>query len=1048
MVFDARFILSCLAAVALSASASAQSPACPAQWTQASPTFNPAGRTECVLVDAPLLGNGVGGVLLFGGFVSIPGNPPTTFTINDTQIWTGANWVTYTGPSPTARRGTAVAFDSTRSRVVMYGGNQATGLGFSELWVFNGTWTQIEHPDAALPGPRFRASMVFDPARDRFVMFGGARSTTPGDTKYLDTWELSASSVGLGAPIWTLVEASSATSPANADYFPAVYDSQRGVTLAVTYTGTFSQGAIGAVHEWNGTAWTQRITTLDMPARNGFGLTYDAPRGQTILYGGTDGTSGQRYGDTWEYNGAQWLQTRAALQGPGNANSTFLRQFVAIAYDSRFQTTVHFSGTTAPISSRANDTWLYSSSPAPDLVQPPQSLTVEEHQTASLVASVSAAGGGTGSFQWLRDGVAVTNGPAGASPAGGVVSGASGVLAAGVAGPITLQIASAGLSDAGEYRLRLTSACGHPDGVTSPAAVLTVTPRPQACASIDQAPAGLSAFAGTTVSLTASVAAPPGVTNGVFTWLRNGQPISSGPGGASPGGGVVAGAGGEIPAAPGGTLTLTIQGVQESDTGAYSLRLIADGCAAAESPAASLAVTAQPGCPAFLAGPAATDAVIGQSVSLTARVSIEPGASGTIQWTRNDAPISSGPGGASPGGGVVLNAAGPLPGPGTDVPITLVLVGAQVSDAGAYRLLIASPSCLDPNGASSPPATLSVSEPPPPTPPSDACASAPTLVEGTYSFSTFDATTDGPDEAGACNFFGYTQVGNDVWFHYLPGATGVAVISLCGSSYDTRLAMYEADVCPTQAGGASLCNENGCTGTQQSRIVFGAVAGRRVLFRIGGFGGQQGEGLITIVCGLPASEPTDLCPLAPTYGDGTIVFSIEGALTDGPDEPGVCDFFGYTQVGSDMWLHYAPSCTGTATIDLCASEYDARVAVYAGDACPTAPGDATACNEDGCDMGFGSRLTIPVVGGVPVLIRVGGFEGQQGLARLTISCAPAVVCRADFNHDTFVDPDDLSDYISCFFASPACAEGDFNGDGFTDPDDLSDYISEFFSGAC
>ncbi len=53
---------------------------------------------------------------------------------------------------------------------------------------------------------------------------------------------------------------------------------------------------------------------------------------------------------------------------------------------------------------------------------------------------------------------------------------------------------------------------------------------------------------------------------------------------------------------------------------------------------------------------------------------------------------------------------------------------------------------------------------------------------------------------------------------------------------------------------------------------------------------------------------------------------------------------------------------------------------------------------------------------------------------------------ADFNHDGVVDPDDLSDYISCYFAPIPCPEAELNGDGVINPDDLSDYIALFFSG--
>jgi len=51
---------------------------------------------------------------------------------------------------------------------------------------------------------------------------------------------------------------------------------------------------------------------------------------------------------------------------------------------------------------------------------------------------------------------------------------------------------------------------------------------------------------------------------------------------------------------------------------------------------------------------------------------------------------------------------------------------------------------------------------------------------------------------------------------------------------------------------------------------------------------------------------------------------------------------------------------------------------------------------------------------------------------------------ADYNNDGNVDPDDLSDYIAGFFATPPAPEADLNCDGNIDPDDLSDYIGLFF----
>ncbi|MGD9690714.1 MAG: multiheme c-type cytochrome [Phycisphaerales bacterium] len=55
-------------------------------------------------------------------------------------------------------------------------------------------------------------------------------------------------------------------------------------------------------------------------------------------------------------------------------------------------------------------------------------------------------------------------------------------------------------------------------------------------------------------------------------------------------------------------------------------------------------------------------------------------------------------------------------------------------------------------------------------------------------------------------------------------------------------------------------------------------------------------------------------------------------------------------------------------------------------------------------------------------------------------------CAADFNGDGFVDPDDLGDFINCYFSVPPCPEADFNADSNIDPDDLGDFINTYFAG--
>ena len=130
----------------------------------------------------------------------------------------------------------------------------------------------------------------------------------------------------------------------------------------------------------------------------------------------------------------------------------------------------------------------------------------------------------------------------------------------------------------------------------------------------------------------------------------------------------------------------------------------------------------------------------------------------------------------------------------------------------------------------------------------------------------------------------------------------------------------------------------------------------------------------------------DRCSNAFPAGEGAYAFDTAGAFTDGPDETVACqtDEFG-GPVGSDIWYCYTASCSGTATVDLCASAYDTMAAVYNGCSCPTTP-SATACNDNACfDK---SAVTFPVTACRSYLIRVGGYYSAQGAGLMNVSCNP------------------------------------------------------------
>ncbi len=74
------------------------------------------------------------------------------------------------------------------------------------------------------------------------------------------------------------------------------------------------------------------------------------------------------------------------------------------------------------------------------------------------------------------------------------------------------------------------------------------------------------------------------------------------------------------------------------------------------------------------------------------------------------------------------------------------------------------------------------------------------------------------------------------------------------------------------------------------------------------------------------------------------------------------------------------------------------------------------------------------------------FAAVDDFAVSVVTCPPPPACRPDVNGDGALDPDDLADFITCFFSIAACPRADWDGDGEATPDDLADYIAAYFAG--
>src|SRR5580693_8076512 len=84
--------------------------------------------------------------------------------------------------SPTARDASVMAYDPVHHQTVLFGGQDSGNNPLAETWVYNGsTWTNVT-PAVGVPKPSARvlASMAFDVAHSRMVLFGGCATTACG----------------------------------------------------------------------------------------------------------------------------------------------------------------------------------------------------------------------------------------------------------------------------------------------------------------------------------------------------------------------------------------------------------------------------------------------------------------------------------------------------------------------------------------------------------------------------------------------------------------------------------------------------------------------------------------------------------------------------------------------------------------------------------------------------------------------------------------------------------------------------------------------------
>jgi subtilisin-like proprotein convertase family protein len=269
----------------------------------------------------------------------------------------------------------------------------------------------------------------------------------------------------------------------------------------------------------------------------------------------------------------------------------------------------------------------------------------------------------------------------------------------------------------------------------------------------------------------------------------------------------------------------------------------------------------------------------------------------------------------------------------------------------------------------------------PPLPPGEFCSSAIPLscgasVSGTTTGIANDNSTSG---AGTC----ITTVGTagQIWYEYVsPLYDATVTLSLCGGAgWDTKLHVYSGSC------GALTCvtgNDDFCG--LQSQVTFSATAGVPYLVRMGGFGAGNGAYTLNVSCVLLA-DPGELCsgPIAINCSSpqqsGTTVGVINDNIVSLAPACGTS-----VGTGGQMWYQFTSAENSNVVLNTCGSSFDTKLHVYSGSCgslvCVTG-------NDDFC--GLQSEVGFLAVAGVPYLVRVGGFQGDEGAYVLNVvSCSP------------------------------------------------------------
>lgn len=308
------------------------------------------------------------------GAGTTPSAPTSTAASTTTSATAPADSWTELHPAggpPSSRMGASMVYDSAGRKMILFGGAGRDNDPVNDMWAHDpmaNTWTEL-HPTGTGPSTRLGQCMVYDSSAGRVILFGGAKTDASGVGASLnDTWTYDPV-----ADAWIELHPTG-TLPPERYCHCMVYDSDSGKVILFggqTSGGTGTGGggiALDDTWTYDPTAntWAEvHPTGIVPPGIYRASMVYDSGRKRAILFGAADTTP--VIAGTWAYDPVAnaWTELHPTGAVPAAGSAPLLPRWGhSMVYDPVGGKVILFGGFGDPPGTYdegglLNDTWAY-----------------------------------------------------------------------------------------------------------------------------------------------------------------------------------------------------------------------------------------------------------------------------------------------------------------------------------------------------------------------------------------------------------------------------------------------------------------------------------------------------------------------------------------------------------------------------------------------------------------------------------------------------------------------------------------------------------------